>query len=75
MARTRAILSVVAGTVLLAASAAAQEGSSGFSLGVGGGFARSNNLGLGCEITSTLEVPSPVSALRPRFDFVLADVD
>lgn len=75
MARTRAILSVVAGTVLLAASAAAQGGSSGFSLGVGGGFARSNDLGLGYELISTLELPSPVSAVRPRFDLVLAEFD
>ena len=75
MTRTRAILSVVAGTVLLAASAAAQGGSSGFSLGVGGGFARSNDIGLGYELTSTLELPSPVSAVRPRFDLVFAEFD
>jgi len=71
--RTRAILSVVAGTVLLAASAAAQGRSSGFSLGVGGGFARSNDLGLGYELTSTLDVPSPFGAVRPRLDLLLAD--
>lgn len=73
MIRKHTIFSVVAGALFLAASAAAQQGSSGFSLGVGGGFARSNDLGLGYELTSTLELPSPVSALRPRFDLVLAD--
>jgi hypothetical protein len=67
------MFSVVAAAVLLAASAAAQEGSSGFSLGVGGGFAKSNNLGLGYELTSTLEVPSPLGAVRPRLDLLLAD--
>jgi hypothetical protein len=71
----RTIFSMVAGALFLAATAAAQQGSSGFSLGVGGGFARSNNLGLGYELTSTLELPSPVSAVRPRFDLVLADFD
>lgn len=75
MIRKHAILSVVAGTVFLAASATAQGGSSGFSLGVGGGFARTNDTGLGYELTSTLELPSPVSALRPRFDLVLAELD
>jgi hypothetical protein len=73
--RTRTILPAIAGTLFLVASAAAQQGSSGFSLGVGGGFARSNNLGLGYELTSTLELPSPVSAVRPRFDLVVADFD
>lgn len=73
MVSTRAILSAVALAVLLAASASAQ-GVSGFSLGVGGGFARSNDLGLGYELTSTLEVPSPFSAVRPRFDLLLADL-
>jgi hypothetical protein len=71
----RAIFSVIAGALFLAASASAQQGSSGFSLGVGGGFAKSNDLGLGYELTSTLELPSPVSALRPRFDLVVADFD
>lgn len=75
MTGKHAILSVVAGTLFLAASATAQGGSSGFSLGVGGGFARTNNTGLGYELTSTLELPSPVSALRPRFDLVLAELD
>ncbi|MFL5596757.1 MAG: hypothetical protein ACJ77S_04790 [Gemmatimonadaceae bacterium] len=65
-------LSAVALTLLFSASASAQ-GSSGFSLGVGGGFARSNNLGLGYEVTSTLEVPSLFGAVRPRFDLLLAD--
>jgi len=73
--RKHTIFSVVASALFLAASAAAQQGSSGFSLGVGGGFARSNNLGLGYELTSTLELPSPVSAVRPRFDLVLAEFD
>jgi len=68
----QATLSAVALAVLLAASASAQ-GSSGFSLGVGGGFAKSNDLGLGYELTSTLEVPSPFSVVRPRFDLLLAD--
>lgn len=75
MFRKRTIFSVLAGVLFLAASADAQQGSSGFSLGVGGGFARSNNLGLGYELTSTLELPSPVSALRPRFDLVFAEFD
>lgn len=74
MTGKHAILSVVAGTLFLAASAAAQGGSSGFSLGVGGGFARTNNTGLGYELTSTLEVPSPFGAVRPRFDLLLADL-
>ena len=73
MIRKHAIISVGAGALFLAASAAAQQGSSGISLGVGGGFARSNTLGLGYELTSTLELSSPVSAVRPRFDLVLAD--
>lgn len=75
MIRKHIIFSMVAGTLFFGASAPAQEGSSGFSLGVGGGFAKSNNLGLGYELTSTLEVPSPFSALRPRFDLVIADFD
>lgn len=75
MTRKRTILSVVAGTLFLAASATAQGGSSGFSLGVGGGFARTNDTGLGYELTSTLELPSPVSAVRPRFDLLLAEFD
>jgi hypothetical protein len=61
--------------MLMAASAAAQQGSSGFSLGVGGGFARSNDIGLGYELTSTLELPSPVGAVRPRLDLLLAEFD
>jgi hypothetical protein len=73
--RERTIFSVMAGALFFAASAAAQQRSSGFSLGVGGGFARSNNLGLGYELTSTFELPSPVRGLRPRFDLVLADFD
>jgi hypothetical protein len=73
--RKHTIFSVVAGALFLAASAAAQQGSSRFSLGVGGGFARSNDLGLGYELTSTLELPSPVSGVRPRFDLVLAEYD
>ena len=73
MIRKHTVFSVVAGGLLMAASAAAQQGSSGFSLGVGGGFARSNNLGLGYELTSTLEVPSPFGAVRPRLDLLLAD--
>jgi hypothetical protein len=71
--RKRTIFPAVAGTLFLVASAAAQEGSSGFSLGVGGGFARSNDIGLGYELTSTLELPSPIRAVRPRFDLLLAD--
>jgi hypothetical protein len=73
--RKRTIVTVLAGSVFLAASASAQQGSSGFSLGVGGGFARSNDLGLGYQLTSTLELPSPVSGVRPRFDLLLADFD
>jgi hypothetical protein len=71
--RKRTIFPAVAGTLFLVASAAAQEGSSGFSLGVGGGFAGSNDIGLGYELTSTLELPSPISAVRPRFDLLVAD--
>jgi hypothetical protein len=73
--RQHTIFSVVAGALLLASSATAQQGSTGLSLGVGGGFARSNDLGLGYELTSTLELPSPVNAVRPRFDLMLADFD
>jgi len=65
--RNHAILSVVAGTVFLAASATAQGGSSGFSLGVGGGFAQADQ-GVGYTVLSTLEFPSPVRMLRPRAD-------
>jgi hypothetical protein len=68
----RAILSAVAGTVLLAASAAAQGGSSGFSLGVGGGFAQADQ-GVGYTVLSTLEFPSPVRMLRPRADVFYAN--
>jgi hypothetical protein len=67
LTKKRAILSVVAGTVFLAASAAAQGGSSGFSLGVGGGFAQADQ-GVGYTVLSTLEFPSPVRMLRPRAD-------
>ena len=68
MIRNHAILSVVAGTVFLAASATAQGGgSSGFSLGVGGGFAQADQ-GIGYMVLSTLEFPSPVRMLRPRAD-------
>lgn len=72
MRGTRAILSTVCGAALFAASAAAQ-GSTGFSLGLGGGFAKSNDLGLGYELTSTFEVPSPFNIVRPRFDLLYAD--
>jgi hypothetical protein len=66
--RKRTILSVVAGTLFLAASATAQGGSSsGFSLGVGGGFAQADQ-GIGYILLSTLEFPSPVRMLRPRAD-------
>jgi hypothetical protein len=71
--RTRAIFSVVAATVLLAASAAAQQGASGFSLGVGGGFAQAPDQGIGYTVFSTLEFPSPVSFLRPRVDAFLSN--
>ena len=67
MTRKRTILSVVAGTLFLAASATAQGGSSGFSLGVGGGFAQADQ-GVGYTVLSTLEFPSPVRMLRPRAD-------
>jgi hypothetical protein len=68
LTRKHAILSVVAGTVFLAASATAQGGgSSGFSLGVGGGFAQADQ-GVGYTLLSTLEFPSPVRMLRPRAD-------
>ena len=67
MTRKRTTLSVVAATVFLAASAAAQGGSSGFSLGVGGGFAQADQ-GVGYMVLSTLEFPSPVRMLRPRAD-------
>jgi hypothetical protein len=70
--RKRAILSVVAGTLFLAASAAAQGGSSGFSLGVGGGFAQADQ-GVGYTVLSTLEFPSPVRMLRPRGDVFYAN--
>jgi hypothetical protein len=73
--RKRTIFTVLAGSLVLAGSAFAQLGSTAFSLGVGGGFARSNDLGLGYQLTSTLEVPSPVSAVRARFDLLLADFD
>jgi hypothetical protein len=73
MTKTRTILSGVTAALFVAVSAAAQ-GSSGFSLGVGGGFARSNDTGQGYELTSTLELPSAVSAIRPRFDLLLADL-
>ena len=63
----RAILSVVAGTCFLAASAGAQ-GESEFSIGVGGGFAQAPDQGVGYTLFSTLEFPSPVLALRPRVD-------
>lgn len=65
---TKKVLSVVAGTLFLAASAAAQGGSSGFSLGVGGGFAQAPDQGVGYTVLSTLEFPSPFSVLRPRAD-------
>jgi hypothetical protein len=58
---------VVAATGLLAASAVAQDGQSGFSLGVGGGFAQADQ-GIGYTLVSTLEFPSPVRMLRPRAD-------
>ena len=73
MTRKRAILSVVAGTLFLAASAAAQGGSSGFSLGVGGGFAQAPDQGVGYTVLSTLEFPSPFSVLRPRADVFFAN--
>lgn len=73
MTTKHAILSVVAGTVFLAASATAQGGSSGFSLGFGSGFAQSWDQGIGYTIFSTLEIPSPVSVLRPRVDAFFAN--
>lgn len=73
MTRKRAILFVVAGTFLLAASAAAQDGSGGFSLGVGGGFAQASDQGVGYTVFSTLEFPSPASVLRPRADIFFAN--
>jgi len=65
--RNLTVLSVVAATVLLATSTGAQEGRSGFSLGVGGGFAQADQ-GVGYTLLSTLEFPSPVRMLRPRAD-------
>lgn len=64
-------LSVAAATLLLAAPASAQAGSDGFSLGIGGGFARAN--GLGYYVLSTLELPSSVRFVRPRADLFFAD--
>jgi hypothetical protein len=66
MTGKHAILSVVAASVLLAAPASAQ-GSSGFSLGVGSGFAQASQ-GVGSTLLSTLEFPSPFSMVRPRVD-------
>lgn len=65
------VLSVVAGTLFLVAPASAQVGSSGFSLGVGGGFARASSMGY--YMLSTLEFPSPFRVLRPRADVFFAD--
>lgn len=69
---TKKVLSVVAGTLFLAASASAQEGSTGFSLGVGGGFAQASEQGVGYTVFSTLEFPSPFRVLRPRADVFFA---
>jgi hypothetical protein len=71
--RKRVILSAVSGTLFLAASAAAQGGSSGFSVGVGGGFAQAPDQGIGYTVFSTIEFPSPFSVLRPRADVFFAN--
>jgi hypothetical protein len=71
MTGKHAISSVVAASVLLAAPASAQ-GSSGFSLGVGGGFAQATE-GIGYTILSTLELPSPFRVVKPRVDAFFAD--
>jgi hypothetical protein len=71
MTGKHAILSAVAASVLLAAPASAQ-GSSGFSLGVGGGFAQAAE-GIGYTILSTLEFPSPFRVVRPRADVFFAN--
>lgn len=67
------VLSVVTGTSFLATPANAQGGSSGFKLGVGGGFAQAPDQGVGYMVLSTLEFPSPFSVLRPRADVFFAN--
>jgi hypothetical protein len=71
--RKRTFLSVVAGTFFLVAPAGAQGRSSGFSLGVGGGFAQAPDQGVGYTVFSMLEFPSPVSVLRPRVDALFSN--
>jgi hypothetical protein len=66
-----AILSTVAASVLLTGHASAQR-PSGFSFGVGGGFAQAVE-GVGYTILSTLESPSPFRIIRPRADVFFAN--
>jgi hypothetical protein len=58
----------------------AQGLDNGFSLGLGGGFAKGftsplihSTGGIGYYMQSTLDMPSPFRVLRPRADFVFAD--
>jgi hypothetical protein len=67
MTGMRALLSVAGLTLFLAGASSAQEAKSGFSIGVGGGFAQGDQ-GIGYTLLSTLEFPSPFRAVKPRLD-------
>jgi len=67
-------------SLLAIGSLSAQTADDGFSLGLGGGFAKgftapsiASRGGIGYYMQSTLEMPSPFRVLRPRADFVFAD--
>lgn len=74
----RFALAVSAASTMAIAAASAQTTDSGFSLGLGGGFAKESAPPVGSNTTgyyvlSTLEFPSLLSVLRPRADLIFAD--
>ena len=74
----RFVLAVSAASTMAIAAASAQTADSGFSFGLGGGFAKgfalpSATSTLGYYMLSTLEFPSPLRVLRPRADLLFAD--
>jgi hypothetical protein len=64
-------------SVIAVTSASAQAADSGFSIGVGGGFAKASDPlstgSVGYYMLSTLEFPSLLRVLRPRADLLFAD--
>ncbi|MFL5639566.1 MAG: hypothetical protein ACJ78M_09335 [Gemmatimonadaceae bacterium] len=67
----RFALALAASITFEAIPASAQQASEGFSLGLGGGFAKAPSLGY--YMQTTLEFPSVLRVFRPRLDGLFAD--